>query len=586
MENNHKAELLVPAGTLERLETAILYGADAVYAGTPDFSLRTKTSFTIEELKQGREFVRKHGKKLYLTLNLFTHNKDVERLPKFIETIRDIKPDGVIIADPGVFLYVRENAPELSLHVSTQANVCSHLTVNYWKSQGADLCVLGRETSFAELKEIREKCPDIKLESFIHGAMCMTYSGRCLLSNFMSERGANQGNCSHSCRWNYKVKAMVDDNGHTQYVKLNDEDKKQLSQQEENQLPLDTHMIDSDPNTNTSTSTSNIQDARIFLEEENRQGEFYEIMEDEHGSYILNSKDICLMPVLDEILESKIDSLKIEGRNKSEYYVAVTTRAYRHAIDSYYQDPTKWRASAWLGELFTLQNRGYTLGFHNGTLEDVAHNYDRSSSISGWQFAGVLREWDGDDMIMEVRNALRSEDVLEFLTPKSIEPIRLRIYEFFPALGGISRDKVSAGQNFSIRIAGSQFNNYDIDTLKTMLPKHTVVRKDILLKDHSQYRLEADMRSLDVESGKLTREDYQAFKQDPNSIKARTTIKEEAHKGRPPRLGKNGCCGRGCNGCNIFAVDPKYAKAREKMQSVIGEHRRLSVNEKHTLVEE
>ncbi len=192
---NTKSELLVPAGSLAKLRIAILYGADAVYLGTPDMSLRTKSDFTLEEILQGVELAHKHGVKVYLTLNMFSHNKDIEKLPTFVDTIREVKPDGVIVADPGVFQFVKARAPELEIHISTQANVCSWLSVQFWQDQGAKLCVLGREVTYSELVEIRKKCPDIKLEAFIHGSMCMTYSGRCLLSNYMAERaGRVNGN--------------------------------------------------------------------------------------------------------------------------------------------------------------------------------------------------------------------------------------------------------------------------------------------------------------------------------------------------------------------------------------------------------
>ena len=211
MTNQLKSELLMPAGSLQKLKTAVLYGADAVYLGTPDMSLRTKSDFTLEDVIEGVKFAHAHGVRIYLTLNLFAHNKDAAKLDKFIDTVQTVHPDGLIIADPGVFQYVRERAPQLPLHVSTQANVCSSLGVKFWQSQGAELVVLGREVSFDELTQIRRDCPDVRLEAFVYGAMCMTYSGRCLLSNFMSERGANQGNCANSCRWHYKLHLRLND---------------------------------------------------------------------------------------------------------------------------------------------------------------------------------------------------------------------------------------------------------------------------------------------------------------------------------------------------------------------------------------
>ncbi|MDI6839066.1 MAG: U32 family peptidase, partial [Rhizobiaceae bacterium] len=280
-----RSELLMPAGSLERLKVAVLYGADAVYMGTPDMSLRTKSQLSLDDVKEGIRFAHEHGVRVYLTLNLFTHNKDVPKVAEYVEILKDVQPDGVIVADPGVFHYLRKHAPELKLHVSTQANVCSWLTVDAWKEQGAELVVLAREVTFSELTEIREKCPDVRLETFVHGAMCMTYSGRCLLSNFMAERGANQGNCANSCRWQYKV-----------HLRLRDGTIKELEINEHNEGLFE-----------------------FVLEEGARPGELMPIEEDSRGSYILNSKDMCLMPKLDDYLKLGVDSLKVEGRNKSPY---------------------------------------------------------------------------------------------------------------------------------------------------------------------------------------------------------------------------------------------------------------------------
>lgn len=221
MRTTLKSELLMPAGSLDKLRVAVLYGADAVYLGTPDMSLRTKSDFSLDDVLEGVRFAHDHGVRVYLTLNLFAHNKDVAKLDTYIDTVKAVNPDGVIIADPGVFEYVRERAPGIPLHVSTQANVCSSLSVKFWQNQGARLVVLAREVSFAELTQIRLDCPDIKLEAFVHGTMCMTYSGRCLLSNFMSERGANQGNCANSCRWDYKVHLRLND-GSVQELTIDD----------------------------------------------------------------------------------------------------------------------------------------------------------------------------------------------------------------------------------------------------------------------------------------------------------------------------------------------------------------------------
>ena len=199
-----KPELLLPAGTLDRLKTAFLYGADVVYCGLPSVSLRAKSGFTSGDLKEGIDYAHSIGKKVYLTLNLFTHNQDMERLEEAVKMLQFLKPDGVIVADPGVFDYVGQVCPDLPRHISTQANICSWMTVKHWEKLGARLCVLGREVPLKEMREIREKCPDIALEVFVHGAMCVSYSGRCLLSNFLTGRSANKGNCAHTCRWKYK----------------------------------------------------------------------------------------------------------------------------------------------------------------------------------------------------------------------------------------------------------------------------------------------------------------------------------------------------------------------------------------------
>lgn len=516
---SHRSELLMPAGSLSKLKTAILYGADAVYAGTPDLSLRTQSSFTLEELLEGVRFAHERGKRIYLTLNLFTHNRDIEKLPEFVKTVRTVGPDGVIVSDQGVFHYLREHAPELDLHVSTQANACSWLTVQSWAAMGAKLCVLAREVSFEELSEIREKCPDIKLEAFVHGAMCMTYSGRCLLSNYLAERGANQGNCAQSCRWNYKVRARRKDG-------------------EEVEITPD-----------------NKDDFDFYLEEEFRPGELMKLEEDDRGSYILNAKDLCLMPKLDDYLRIGVDSLKIEGRNKSEYYAAVTARAYRLAIDAWYADPESWSPDPYLREIYTLQNRGYSLGFHDGRLSNLAHNYERTDTVGGWLFAGVIERWDGDDMIFGLRNTLKVGAVIEFLAPQEIEPVRLRLYEFENADTGEVADKANPGQGRAIRISASLFHNEDIASLKALLPVLTVGRTEAVLSEERQALLQGNLMSMDVERGLR------------DGSEARPSLKGRAHTGKTPALGLDSCCGLGCNGCLMFWNDAKYEKARETLKA-------------------
>ena len=521
-----RSELLMPAGSLEKLKVAVLYGADAVYLGTPDMSLRTKSDFTLEEVVEGVKYAHEHGKRAYLTLNLFSHNKDIEKLPLFIETIRAIQPDGVIIADPGIFNYVQQHAPDLELHISTQANVCSWLSVDFWQKQGASLCVLAREVTYEELTEIREKCPDIKLEAFVHGAMCMTYSGRCLLSNFMAERGANQGNCANSCRWHYKV-----------HIKLRDGTVKELKLTDENMELFE-----------------------FFLEEECRQGELMPIEEDERGSYILNSKDLCLMPKLDDYLRIGVDSLKVEGRNKSAYYVAVTARAYRQAIDDWYKDPENWSPEVYMEELSTVPSRGYTFAFHEGRLSNHAHNYEHTKTFADYEYAGYVEEISDRGVHVAVKNRLEAGDVLELLPPGSLQAILIRLYEFEDARTGRKSEAVNAGQKPVILIPWSLFDQENADKLRKQLCPQTIIRKEKSLTKAEWDRLRLDATAQRIELGTGSNDLYERQRD-----KLQQSIFEENGERIPktPRIGTSGCCGRGCNGCMIFWHDPIYEKARK-----------------------
>ncbi|MCP4183636.1 MAG: peptidase U32, partial [Hyphomicrobiales bacterium] len=451
---------------------------------------------------------------------------------EYVATIRDIKPDGVIIADPGVFQFVRQNAPEISLHISTQSNVCSWLSVKFWEDLGADLCVLAREVSYVELCEIREKCPNIKLETFVHGAMCMTYSGRCLLSNFMAERGANQGNCANSCRWGYKV-----------HMKLRDGNVQELEIDE-----------------------SNIDMFEFLLEEGARPGEFMPIEESASESYILNSKDLCLMPKLDQYLELGIDSLKIEGRNKSVYYVAVVARVYRKAMDDWARDPENWDPRPYMEELMNVSNRGYTLAFHDGRLTNYAHNYEQTQTIGEWEFAGIITELTNDAIHMEVKNKLVAGDVLEFLPPDGGETILIRLYEFENIRNGEMKDEISAGTKPIIRIPFDLFDRENITRLKTRLPQMTIVRKETPLTKTQWNRLKLDREAQRLEVAGKTDNPVQ-----PLYGKKRQALREALHEAdktrkiKSPRLGLDTCCGRGCNGCMMFWHDPAYEKARQVM---------------------
>lgn len=377
-----KPELLLPAGTPEAMKTAFLYGADAVYAGLPSLSLRAGNGFDMNSLMQAIEQAHEQGKKVYLTLNLFSRNADVERLAEFAQSVKRLRPDGLIISDPGVFMFMKENVPEIPLHVSTQANVGSWLTVDFWRSLGAKVCVLSRETPFEDICEIKRKVPDVKIEMFVHGAMCMSYSGRCLLSSFMTGRSANRGKCAHACRWKYK----------------------------------------------------------LYMEEEQRPGVFLPIEEDDRGTYILNSKDLCLMPHLDKILNAGIDLLKIEGRNKTPYYVAQTARAYRHAIDDWFDNPDGWDFKKYQAELDTLQNRGYTTAFFNGTPDEAAQNYETTQSTGEWRNAGVVSAWTNEGVEVIIYQKVETGDTLYFLPPEGFESVPVVLTEI---INGFTKKKVS-----------------------------------------------------------------------------------------------------------------------------------------------
>lgn len=544
-----RPELLLPAGTLDRLKTAILYGADAVYCGTPDMSLRVKSGFTLEDVVEGIGFAHEHGKKVYLTLNLFSHNKDIEKLPQFIETVKAVKPDGLIVSDPGVFQFVKQHAPELELHISTQANVCSWLTVDFWEKQGASLVVMAREVSFEELSEIRQKCPNIKIETFIHGSMCMTYSGRCLLSNFLAERGANQGSCAHSCRWGYKLK-----------IKLKDNTEHEIEINEDNKDLFD-----------------------FFLEEEIRPGQLLPFEEDVHGSYILNAKDLCLLPKLDEYIKMGLDSFKVEGRNKTEFYAGSVARVYRAAIDDYMKNPDSWNADDYMDEINSVANRGYSLAFHDGRLTNLAHDYESTGSTSFYEYAGRVIAWEGDDMIVEAKNRLDAGDVLEFLSPLQREPILLRAYKFhivgkgiLGATDGVKHKRlpeameveaVNAGIKPLIRICAKDFHQIETEKLKKLLPPFSLIRKEKLQDESERLKVESRQLSHKLEAGEVKQEKYEKKRQKYFAAREIENENGENLSTRTPRIGKDGCCGKGCNGCLMFWHDDKYAKAREILKT-------------------
>lgn len=336
MRSGRKPELLLPAGNLDTLRTAIYYGADAVYIGGEAFSLRAKAdNFDEAGLREAVSYAHEHGAKVYVTVNIFAHNSDIERVEPYLRLLSDVRPDAIIVSDPGIFSMARELAPELELHVSTQMNNTNYRDYLFWHGLGAKRVVSARELSLSELRTIRERIPeDMEIETFVHGAMCISYSGRCLLSAFMTGRDANRGACTHPCRWKYA------------------------------------------------------------LCEEKREGQYFPIEEDDRGTYILNSRDLCMIEHIPELCEAGIDSFKIEGRMKTELYVATAARCYRRALDDYYEDPELYRRNLPLyrEEIGKCTHREYTTGFFFGYPGAEAQIYDSSTYVRDHVYLGTVAE--------------------------------------------------------------------------------------------------------------------------------------------------------------------------------------------------
>lgn len=386
-------ELLAPAGTLDAFKTAILYGADAIYAGLPGFSMRARAKITAQEVRAGIDLAHAAGRKVYLAFNLFAHERDFANMDRVAETIRYLCPDALIVSDPGVMMWVRDNFPDMPIHISTQANICSAQSVKFWQRAGARLCVLAREVSHNEFKIIREKCPDIGLEIFVHGAMCMSYSGRCLLSNFITGRPANRGACAQLCRWKYDV-----------------------------------------------------------ILRECATGTEMPIEEDSRGAYIMNARDLCLMPRLRDVIESRPDSLKIEGRNRSEYYVGAVVHAYRCALDAYARDPAGFNPGPYMAELERLETRGYTTAFFDGSVGPDAQNYETARSSSEWHAAGVITSRNSDAIVFELRNAICAGSKIHFIIPGQDTSVSVDLPQIINAKTGDIVPKLSAGQHNSLII--------------------------------------------------------------------------------------------------------------------------------------
>ena len=362
MDNIKKPEILAPAGNLEILKTAVIYGADAVYIGGEAFGLRAAAhNFDAKEMREGIGFAHEHGAKVYVTANILAHNDDISGVKDYFNELKDIRPDAVIIADPGVFALAKEIIPEIPRHVSTQSNNVNYATFLFWQQMGAERVVTGRELSLQEIKDIRSNIPDdLEIETFVHGAMCMSYSGRCLLSNYMTGRDANRGACTHPCRWTYS------------------------------------------------------------LVEEQRPGEYMPVYENERGTFIFNSKDLCMIEHIPELLECGIDSFKIEGRMKTALYVASVVRAYRMAVDDYMEDPEKYRERIpfYMDEVNSCSRRKYTTGFFFEKAGVESMYYEAERTAPATYMGTVLEVTDDGKAVIEQKNKFFAGDTLELITPK------------------------------------------------------------------------------------------------------------------------------------------------------------------------
>ncbi|VAW79371.1 Uncharacterized protease YegQ [hydrothermal vent metagenome] len=411
----NSAELLAPAGTLKHLEYALAFGADAVYAGMPRYSLRVRNNdfSKIESLQQGIEKTHQLNKLFFLACNVIPHNAKIKTFIEDMTPIVALKPDALIMADPGLIMMVREMWPEVPIHLSVQANTMNYASVKFWESVGIKRIILSRELSLDQVEEIRQLCPDIELEVFVHGALCMAYSGRCLLSGYMNHRDANQGSCTNACRWEYKV---------------HNDDKKIKTTIEEKSVVVEESCCSN--TTGNQSSSINPAYKSYFLEESNRPGELMPIEEDENGTYIMNSKDLRAVEHVERLLKIGINCLKIEGRTKSHYYVARSTQAYRKAID----DATNKKPfdPSLISGLENLANRGYTSGFFERHPDQDYQNYLRGYSKSDQQiFVGELLEWDLESKMafVEVKNKFSIGDELELISPSGNQRFTLNAIE-------------------------------------------------------------------------------------------------------------------------------------------------------------
>ena len=374
-----KVELVAPAGSFEKLKYAFAYGADAVYAGVPKFSLRARENeFNEELLREAVNYSHSINKKIYLTMNIFPHNRKIDSFKKSLYWMNQLKPDAIILSDPGIIMLAREICPSIPIHLSTQANTVNWASVKFWQRMGIRRSILSRELSLPEISEIKKKVVDMEIEIFVHGAICIAYSGRCLLSNYFTFRDPNQGTCVNSCRWRYHLY-------------------KQGNNGQEHHSPM----------------TGN-----YYLEEHERPGVLLPIDEDENGTYIMNSKDLCTIELLNKLIDSGVDSFKIEGRTKSIYYLSIVTRAYRNAIDESYKG--KSLDQKWRNEVFAVANREYTTGFLVRNPRQDGENYaNNHKNTQTHLFCGKVEKIENNSgrVLVSVRNRFQKGDLLEVVSP-------------------------------------------------------------------------------------------------------------------------------------------------------------------------
>lgn len=383
-----KPELLAPAGSYEKAKMAFLYGADAVYCGTSSLSLRTRADMGNDDLIKTIKYAHSIGKKVYVTLNIFAWDDKYEEIINMAKILEEIKPDAVIVADGGVMEIMKQYAPSVTIHVSTQANIVSMHSANFWYKNGAKRMILARELNKEQIKYIMENKPeDMEIEMFIHGAICFAYSGRCFLSDFLSGRSANLGECSQSCRWSYN----------------------------------------------------------LYAEEKNNPGELMPIETNEYGTSIFSSKDLCLINEIPEIIQMGVDSLKIEGRLKTEYYIASVVGVYRAAIDDYLKDPSNYDASKYLEELEKVKTRGLTTFYFNDRNNKDIQEYGGRQYNEMYEFGGKVVEYHEDKTVIEIRNKLQVGDELELLIPYQLEPVKFKIEQLWDEETGEEIKQVSPG---------------------------------------------------------------------------------------------------------------------------------------------